>query len=150
MRLAALMLTILVLAACSTTGSNDAGADSGPVAQPAQAADAPKETYEATNYYMDFADVLLPVELKYDADESFVFETRQQRTGFMKFSGRVDALSLFEFFAANMVKDGWTKIFSTKAKESLLLFEKPGKSARIKITDAKFSTKVDVLVVEMR
>lgn len=147
MRIALLFLSLLLFTACST-GGGQAQTDSG--VQPVKSTAGETQAYTATNYYLDFTDVLLPVELEYDDDGSFVFETRQHRCGFMKFSGRVDALSLFDFFVANMEKDGWTKVTSLKAKDSTLIFEKPSKSARIRIADEKFSTKVEVLVVEQR
>jgi len=107
--------------------------------------------YEELNFYYDFEDVLVPRELKLDPNDSFVFETPQFKTGILKFNGRVDSFSLVDYFNTNLAKDGWKKHSSYKAKKSILVYDKQGKSCFISVLDESFSnTRVEILVVEMK
>ena len=96
-------------------------------------------------YYFD--DVLIPEELKYKPNESFVFETSQFKTGSIVFKKWwVDSGSLVNFFLHHMVQDNWTLVNSFKGKESFLNFSKPDKTCMIKIVDKWYGT----TVVEVR
>ncbi len=90
-------------------------------------------------YYFD--DVLIPKELKYKPNESFVFETPQVKAGSMVFKKwRVDSGSVINFFLHHMVQDNWTLVNSFKGKESFLNFSKPDKTCMIKIIDKWYGT----------
>jgi hypothetical protein len=96
-------------------------------------------------YYFD--DVLIPEELKYKPNESFVFETPQFKAGSMVFKKwRIDSEYLFNFFLNHMVKDNWTLVNSFKGKESFINFSKPDRNCMIKIVDKWDGT----TVVEVR
>jgi hypothetical protein len=97
-------------------------------------------------YYFD--DVLIPEELNYKPNESFVFETPQFKTGSIVFKKwRVDSGSLVNFFLNHMVQDNWTLVNSFKGKESFLNFSKPDKTCMIKIVDKWYgTTEVEVRV----
>ncbi len=96
-------------------------------------------------YYFD--DVLIPKELNYKADESFVYETPQVKTGSMVFKQwRVDSGSLVDFFLYHMQKDNWKLVNTFKGKESILNFSKPDNTCTIKIVDKWYGT----TVVEVR
>ncbi len=96
-------------------------------------------------YYFD--DVLIPKELNYKPDESFVYETPQVKTGSMVFKKwQVDSGSVVDFFSYHMQKDNWKLVNSFKGKESILNFLKPDKTCTIKIVDKWYGT----TVVEVR
>lgn len=96
-------------------------------------------------YYFD--DVLIPKDLNYDPDESFIYETPQFKTGSMVFKKWwVDTASVVEFFLYHMEKDNWKLVNSFRGKESTLHFSKPERTCTIKITEKWYGT----TVVEVR
>jgi len=96
-------------------------------------------------YYFD--DILIPQELSYDEDESFVYETPQFKTGSMVFTKwRLDPNSLVDFFTHYMEKDNWKLVNSFRGTESTLNFSKPDKACAIKIFEKWYGT----TVVEIR
>ena len=104
-----------------------------------------KEIGMGKYYYFD--DVLIPRELNYKPNESFIFETPPFKTGLLVFKKwRIDSGSLVDFFLNYMVKDSWTLVNSFKGKESTLNFSKPDKTCMIKIVDKWYGT----TVVEVR
>jgi hypothetical protein len=85
-------------------------------------------------YFLD--DVLVPSELSYKPDKSFVYETPNFKAGILIFSKwRLDVDSLIDFFTYHMEKDNWKLLNSFKGKESILNFSKPDKTCTIKITE---------------
>ena len=91
--------------------------------------------------YYFFDDVLVPRELDYNADESFIYETPQFKTGSMLFSKWwLDAPSVIDFFVYHMEKDNWKLVNSFKGKESILNFAKPEKTCTIKVTEKWYGT----------
>jgi len=91
--------------------------------------------------YYHFDDVLIPRELNYIADESFVYETAQLKTGSMIFKKwRADSVSLVDYFRDHMEKDHWKLVNSFQGKESILNFTKPDKTCTVKIVDRWYGT----------
>lgn len=137
------MLLVFGCANMHTTSSN-AGTD---------AVGTDTETYpaapaEPAHSYQDFDDILIPKDLTLNQDESVVFKTDQFKTAVLKYSGRVNAEDLFNFFINNMTKDNWFLKFSTKSNKSSLIFEKPNKVCRITIDDGTYNTQIFMIVVE--
>jgi hypothetical protein len=97
-------------------------------------------------YYFD--DVLIPGELNYKQNKSFIYETPRFKTGVMFFSKwRLDVISLIDFFIYNMEKDNWKLDNSFRGKESVLNFSKPDKICTIKISENWYgTTEVEVRV----
>jgi hypothetical protein len=86
--------------------------------------------------YYFFDDVLIPKELNYHPDESFVYETPQFKAGSMVFSKWwLDSANVADFFAYYMEKDNWKMLNSFRGKESVLNFSKPDKTCTIKIRE---------------
>ena len=86
--------------------------------------------------YYRFDDVLIPKELNYRPNESFVLETPPVQTGALVFKKwRIDSGSLVDFFLHYMVKDSWTLVNSFKGKESILNFSKPDKTCTVRIKE---------------
>jgi hypothetical protein len=98
--------------------------------------------------YYYFGDVLVPKELKFKPNKSFIYETPRSKTGVMVFTKWwLDAGSLVDFFNYHMEKDNWKLVNSFRGKESVLNFSKPDKSCAIKISE-KWSgtTEVEIRV----
>lgn len=111
---------------------------------------APRETSQAENeaapLYYDFADILLPRELKVDKKASFVFRAPGLSAGVLVLKGRVDGGSLIAFFENNMAKDNWQPVSSFKSQRSIMLFKKENRWCVINITEKAFTTLVEVWV----
>ena len=109
------------------------------------------ETAEGSNMgvgkYYFFDDILIPQELSYDQDESFVYEAPQFKTGIMAFTKwRLDPNSLVDFFSHYMEKDNWKLMNSFRGKERPLNFSKADRGCTIKISEKWYGT----TVVEVR
>jgi hypothetical protein len=97
--------------------------------------------------YYSFDDVLIPKELNYKQDESFIYESAQLKTGSMIFKAwRIDSPSLIVYFQDHMEKDDWKLVNRYLGRETLLNFTKPDKACTIKIVDRWYGT----TVVEVR
>ena len=106
-----------------------------------------KELSPSPGKYYHFEDVLVPEELKYKQNKSFVYETPRFKAGILVFSKWwLDGASLIDFFTYHMEKDDWKLVNSFKGKESILNFTKPDKTCAIKITEKWYGT----TVVEVR
>ena len=91
--------------------------------------------------YYHFDDVLVPGELNYKQNKSFIYETPRFKTGAMIFSKWwLDVGSLMDFFVYHMEKDNWKLVNSFKGKESILNFSKPDKTCTIRITEKWYGT----------
>ncbi len=148
--LLALAAAFLLFTGCSTLQQDD---ESEP-ARPASAAQgnpqAVTETYEESNYYYDFSDILVPRELEFKGDESYVFDTSTFKAGVMNFSGRVVNEDLVNFFINNMAKDGWKMTTSLKSDKSILIFEKFNKACSIQVVKGTIFSKVIIFAVEAK
>jgi hypothetical protein len=104
----------------------------------------PTEGHEmGVGKYYFFDDILIPKELNYDEDESFVYEIPQFKTGSMVFTKwRLDPNSLVDFFTYYMEKDNWKLVNSFRGAESTLNFSKPDKTCTIKISETWYGTTV--------
>jgi hypothetical protein len=100
---------------------------------------------EVGKYYFD--DVIVPSELNYKPNRSFVYETPGFKTGILFFSKwHLDVDSLIEFFNYHMEKDNWKQVNTFRGKESMLYFSKPDKTCAIKIVEKWYGT----VLVEIR
>lgn len=99
--------------------------------------------------YLDFADILVPEELKMNRKHSYVFETPGLTAGVLALRGRVTADSLIRFFEANMTKDNWRPAGSFQSPRSLLMFEKGNRWCVITISAENMDlyTHVEIWVV---
>lgn len=98
--------------------------------------------------YYHFDDVLIPGELKYKQNQSFIYETPRFKTGILVFSKWwLDVTSLVDFFTYHMEKDNWKLVNSYRGKESILNFLKPDKTCTIKIAEEWYGiTEVEIRV----
>jgi hypothetical protein len=92
-------------------------------------------------YYFD--DLLVPSELNYKPNKSFIYETPGFKAGILVFTKwRLDVDSLIDFFNYHMEKENWKLVNSFKGKESILNFSKPNKTCTIKILEKWTGTTV--------
>lgn len=110
----------------------------------------PQEAYsnkeqKSTSY--DFPDVPIPAELKLDVKDSLVFESKTLKAGVLVYKGRVDALSLFEFFTTQLPNNGWQLRSYFKYGKFIVLFSKPDKDLVIRIVDKGFITELFIWIV---
>lgn len=142
-RLMAILL-LMGLAACTAKSANTGNSSSG-------GGSSSEGQYQEVHYYYDFDDILIHKDLKYDIKSSTVLETDSFKVGLQVFNGRIEPLSLVNFFLENMSKDGWKNMYTLKGKSSDLIFEKAGKRCTIKVIDEPFSsTRVEIQAVEIK
>lgn len=99
----------------------------------------------ATAVYLDFEDVLIPLELSVVADRSVIVSTPGFTSGILNLKGRVERRSLFNFFNTNMQKDNWNVISQIKSPgTTIMVFQKPTRTAVITIRDEAMYTYVEV------
>lgn len=141
-RLLLIIALVFVLMGCASTQNTGSPGEpgSGPFSQGQEA------SQEQANFYYDFEDVLVPKEMELLPDESLLFETPSVKIGVLVFKGRVDTVSLFDFFMANMPKDNWQLRSYFKYGRYILVYEKPGKDCIISLTEHSLSTKLQVWV----
>jgi hypothetical protein len=138
MRLAILAcLMILAGAGCSYLGLERK-------ANPA--AEQPPAGGEASALYYDFDDIAIPAGFKLVKDSSYVSQSGLQKCGLLVFDGRVEPVSATNFFVAAMARDNWSLKSSFKYGRTLMLFEKPGKTALISIAEGITKTRLEVWV----
>jgi len=105
--------------------------------EPASSATASASLSKYQAKYHFFDDILVPRELEYDQEKSFVYETPQFKAGALYFTKwNLDFNSLFDFFMVHMEKDGWKTVTSYRGKESYLTFYKPDRGCTIRITES--------------
>lgn len=85
---------------------------------------APTEPPMSAGFYYDFNDIRVPEEMELQTDKSSITPVQGGKAGVMKFKGRVEPISLFDFFANTMPKDGWTMLTYQKYQRYLLVFSK--------------------------
>jgi len=100
----------------------------------------------APDSYYDFEDILVPKEMKLVTSSSLLFETPQLKAGVIFFEGRVDPVSLFDFFVNNMPKDNWQLRSYFKYGRYMLVFEKPDKDCIISINEKALTTELEMWV----
>ncbi|OEU45028.1 MAG: hypothetical protein BBJ60_10255 [Desulfobacterales bacterium S7086C20] len=109
---------------------------------------ATSEEAEPGPIYYDFGDVLIPLELEQDKDNSFIHHAPGRITeGVLALSGRVEADSMIRFFENNMAKDNWKLVNYFKSPRTIMFFNKANRSCIINITEKRFSSEVEIWVV---
>ena len=108
-----------------------------------------KKQKDASTYYHEFEDILLPKGLKIDNQSTYLVQTPGFLTGVLVLKGRVERNSLITFFKNNMAKDNWRSISSFKSPRTstILLFQKENRWCVININEKTFKTYVEIGVV---
>lgn len=139
------LCALFFAAGCSSTRSYFSPSDdSAPEPAPAGA------TLDAASghYYWEFDDILVPKELDHDDTNSFILDIPNVRAGVMFFDGRVDRLSLTDFFLKTMAERSWRIISAFKSVRTVLVFEKENRYSIIRIIDETTTTPVQIWVYQ--
>lgn len=139
------MVAVLAISGCQSVLNEPGGGNTQASSAPAQA-----PVTQPVGSYQEFDDVLIPNEMKLDDKASFVFETPQFKTGIVTYEGRVDAVSLANFFEKELPKDNWRLRSKMKYNRTIMVFEKADRDCIINIVDASFSTTVLEIMVAPR
>jgi len=140
-KLAVLALsTLFFLPSCATTLKPKPGASPSGTQASGEAPQASPDSY------YDFQDILVPKEMKLVPKSSLLFETPQLKAGVIFFEGRVDPVSLFDFFLANMPKDNWKLRSYFKYGRYIMVYEKPDKDCIISINEKTLTTELELWV----
>jgi hypothetical protein len=94
----------------------------------------------------DFNDIVIPQQMDLEPDESVAFEVDTSPIGALVFSGRVEPVSLFEFFRSNMPSKGWTLVSYLKYQPYLMIYRKANRMCILHIKETTLSTKLNVWV----
>ena len=133
-----LTLGLLLLPSCSTFERAKRSSPGDASRTAAQSRPSPR--------YLDFDDILLPLEMDLVTDKSLLIETPGVKAGFLVFQGRVEPASLFDFFMANMQKDAWQLRSYFKYSPYIMVFEKPDRDCVISLEEGAFRTELQIWV----
>ncbi|RLB10040.1 MAG: hypothetical protein DRG39_06905 [Deltaproteobacteria bacterium] len=106
----------------------------------------PATKEESTSTYYDFNDIPVPTEMKLVTERSFLVEYASLKGGIMHFEGRVEPLSLFNFFYVGLQKEGWNLVGYFKYKPYILLMEKPNKICFVRIEENGWNTNLEIWI----
>lgn len=100
------------------------------------------EDYAAPNDYgtvsatvADFKDIELPIDMKWNSEESMAIKTDSFQGGILSYSGRVELHSLKNFIISSMENNKWKLVGEVQSKGFLLAFTKPNKTCMVEITE---------------
>jgi len=130
---------LLLLAGCAEFGGMGGGGSQEGYSTPSQ-----------PYYPSDFREILIPDGLEMNREESMFVKTNSFNGGILTFDGRVDVISLSDFFEGSMPKNGWKLSGVVKAKNYLLIFTKPDKTCMVTISENKlnFKTVVNIYIAQ--
>lgn len=133
------LFLLLLLTGCTNMGSmggDDSQGGYSPAGQP--------------YYPPDFREVLIPDGLEMNRENSMFVKTNSFNGGVLNFEGRIDVISLSDFFEGAMPKNGWKLSGVVKAKNYLLIFTKPDRTCMITISENKlnFKTVVNIYIAQ--
>jgi len=132
-----LLFLLVLLTGCTNMGTMGGGSQEGYASSSSQ-----------PFYPPDFREVLIPDGLDMNREDSMFVKTNSFNGGVLTFDGRIDVISLSDFFEGSMPKNGWKLSGVVKAKNYLLIFTKPDKTCMITISENKlnFKTVVNIYI----
>lgn len=134
-----LSCVFLLSSGCSSLSSSSKSSDQEGKTDPS------KTIVENAPYYpTEFADLLIPGELKFNNDKTMSIKTESFAGGILNFSGRVEMNSLAGFFETTMEENGWKLTGTIKHKEILLAFVKPHKTCMMRIIKSGLGRSTEV------
>jgi len=137
-RLIILCATLLLCAACASDGS---------FRNPFASEESTPQPSGSGFYFSEFSDVPIPNAMTEKTTETFItFASSGTKCGVQRFTGRVDVVSLMNTMRQNMGTNGWTLRSLLRAKESVLVFEKPDRVVALHIVDGLITTEMRVFM----
>lgn len=142
-----LLVSVCALASCSslTKTFEPKGESSSAISADESQFSADAASQEVNTYY-DFDDIIIPSELQLDEDESIVFESGNIKAGKLHFSGRIEPVSLFNFYTHHLPKDNWKISSQLKYGHFLIIAEKSSKFCILTISESRLKTQVQIWV----
>ena len=144
-----LIFSVLIIIACNPTRQPVAPVPSQSTATdeaPTQNMGAEQPAQQPAGTYYDFDDVPVPTQMELQPKQSIIFETPDIKAGVIVFTGRVDPLSLFNYFVVSLKNEGWHLRSYFKYQRYIMVFEKPTKDCIIRIIENGLSTELQVWV----
>jgi len=90
---------------------------------------------QVSSFADDIKDIELPMELKWNRDDSKTIKTDSFVGGIWQYEGRVEALSLKDYMINSMQSHKWKVVGQSTSDNILLAFVKPNKTCMMVITD---------------
>ena len=88
-----------------------------------------------SNLADDMGDIEIPAELEWDRDDSMSIKTESFNGGILKYSGRVDIISLKDFLISSMQNNKWKLVGEITSDNMVLAFTKPSKTCLMVLSD---------------
>ncbi len=107
----------------------------------------PSSLPPVSGFVADFQDIVVPVYLEWQRDESMSIKTESYRGGIWVYTGNVDAISLKEFMTRSMRNNQWRLVGEVISDDIMLAFVKPGKTCMMVITERSFNETVLTLYI---
>lgn len=97
--------------------------------------------------YLNFPDVLVPVELQKDRDGTLINRNSNVISGVLTLTGRVNFGFLIDFFKENMEKDNWVLVSENEtSSRMIIMFKKKCRWSIIDIDGNSSTAKVTIWV----
>ena len=139
------IISLCVLASCSSlTKTFDTTTDTSSDMSLDESQTTPMS--QDVNTYFDFDDILIPSDLQLDQEQSIIFETRTLKAGTLHFHGRVEPVSLFNFYTHHLPQDNWSISSQMKYGHFLIIAEKKDKFCVLTIRESGLKTHLQVWV----
>ena len=140
--LGAVFLATMLVFGCTTLSKDSKSKSTAPEPVARTDKNAPK--------YLDFADILIPGEMKIDRDQTYIVKSQGFTAGILTLEARVDIASLITFFENNMKKDNWELISEFKSPRTMMLYHKENRVCLLDITEGTYYTNAKIWVAPMR
>ena len=141
-----LLISLCVLTACSSLTNPFQTSGESSSAMSADESQSTAQAVQDVNTYYDFDDIIIPSELQLEEDESIVFESSSTKAGKLHFSGRIEPVSLFNFYTHHLPKDNWTITSQLKYGHFMIIAEKSAKFCVLTITESRLKTHLHIWV----
>lgn len=103
-------------------------------------------TRDSASRLIDYDDIPVPREMEMVPRSSLLFETPEAKAGVLFFEGRVDPVSLFDYFKTMMPNHHWELRSYFKYGRYIMVFEKPDKDCIITIHEKTLTTELQMWV----
>jgi len=120
--LCVVLLILMMLGGCAT--SNPFGSSNS-----SQVGQTDMEPFSAK--VADFDDLEIPMDMKYNNDDSMVIRTTSFEGGILTYSGRVELESLKLFMISALENKQWKLVGEAQTRRTLLAFTKPNKTCMV-------------------
>jgi hypothetical protein len=107
-------------------------------------------TMDGKAKFFDFKGISIPPNLGLEKDRSFIFTVGNVRAGVLAFKGRLEFLSLCNYFRESMAQNKWEFLASSSFPQTALFFAKDDRTCIIRVWETNIYTHVEVWVTPSR